>query len=501
MAITFSRTQSVTFPDSTKFLRHLAADDTHLYSVYYTSFGNPRTAKIIKIKKSDGSIVGTPIDNPSNFSDFEGAVVVGDYLWVLMEDNSRTPIHTMMRITKDTFTGFDGAAHNIRLLQSAGRNWQSSASVDSIAHNSKTNEFLVCQRGGSTASFFRFSDSTGILVSTSGVDFPNSFRRLIRGFTEVVDQFYVYIGSGNDVGVLDSAYALVETLNPSQLDVSGVSDFGMAKSGRELVFQDDDSGSGGKYHIFTLPIALTAPLKMPTPTFKISGDPDGANDIIFTLTAPNDGGSAILRYEYDIDGDDVWRTTGSNTLSFMLTDVAAGTKAYRFRAVNSVGPGLPSDAVSITISGVPQPPPVDPVIPPVIPTPIERRGQQLFLDHKGAVGLDLVSRETISTIDTVKKTNFKALLNKSQESDNILDFQGISGFPGLLDISGVTQALVIPYNIITDAEVGDVIFCSSGSVPTAIPNEYYRIDAITGVLFTQEDIHVQAFVCTVFTRS
>ena len=83
----------------------------------------------------------------------------------------------------------------------------------------------------------------------------------------------------------------------------------------------------------------------------------GDDQLTIVFTAPTDnGGHAILRYEYTIDGGDNWVSIGLVT-SYILTGLTNGT-AYtlQVRAVNPVGPSVATSAVTETpfaLPGVP----------------------------------------------------------------------------------------------------------------------------------------------------
>ena len=70
-----------------------------------------------------------------------------------------------------------------------------------------------------------------------------------------------------------------------------------------------------------------------------------------------DGGSPITHYEYSSDGGTTWRSTGSTDRSYQATQTSAATPAdlengtaysWRVRAVNAIGAGAASPAVSAT---------------------------------------------------------------------------------------------------------------------------------------------------------
>ena len=84
---------------------------------------------------------------------------------------------------------------------------------------------------------------------------------------------------------------------------------------------------------------------------------DGSASIAFTLGADN--GAAITNIEYSTDDGATWRTRlGPATSPLAITGLTNGT-AYqvKLRAINSVGNGTPSSAVSVTPAAAPAPTP------------------------------------------------------------------------------------------------------------------------------------------------
>ena len=103
------------------------------------------------------------------------------------------------------------------------------------------------------------------------------------------------------------------------------------------------------------------------PTGLVATPGDGSASIAFTLGADN--GAAITNLDYSIDDGATWRTRlGPATSPLAITGLTNGT-AYqvKLRAINSVGNGTPSSAVSVTPAAAPTPTP-DPTPTPT-PTP------------------------------------------------------------------------------------------------------------------------------------
>ncbi|MBN9606390.1 MAG: fibronectin type III domain-containing protein [Actinomycetales bacterium] len=73
-----------------------------------------------------------------------------------------------------------------------------------------------------------------------------------------------------------------------------------------------------------------------------------------SFTAASNGGSVITEYQYSLDDGDTWTTTGTLRTSFVIDGLSNGT-AYpvRVRAVNAIGDGAASAAVTGTPVGLP----------------------------------------------------------------------------------------------------------------------------------------------------
>jgi hypothetical protein len=77
----------------------------------------------------------------------------------------------------------------------------------------------------------------------------------------------------------------------------------------------------------------------------------GDGEVALNWTAPaSDGGSAIIRYEFTRNSGATWTTTGSGMSTYYLcTGLNNGTNyTFQVRAVNSVGAGISTGAVSAT---------------------------------------------------------------------------------------------------------------------------------------------------------
>lgn len=93
-----------------------------------------------------------------------------------------------------------------------------------------------------------------------------------------------------------------------------------------------------------VPSGISAP---PGPPMLPHATP-GNGRATLTFTVPADRGSAITDYEYSVDGG-TWTSAGSAAVPVTVPGLVNDTAvSLRVRAVNGNGPGLPSDAVSVT---------------------------------------------------------------------------------------------------------------------------------------------------------
>ena len=85
----------------------------------------------------------------------------------------------------------------------------------------------------------------------------------------------------------------------------------------------------------------------------------GSGQATITFTAGSDGGSSILRYEYELDDSNSWVSAGVVASPVTVTGLTNGTTySVKIRAVNAAGAGTESAAVSVTpeVDGLPTQP-------------------------------------------------------------------------------------------------------------------------------------------------
>ena len=117
----------------------------------------------------------------------------------------------------------------------------------------------------------------------------------------------------------------------------------------EVTLRIADSDDSGVYRDYVIDIQVSADATAPGQVTGLTATP-GAAQVVLSWTAPDSGGSPILRYEYSSDNGTRWRTTGGTTTSYTATLtsysallVIGNTYFWRVRAVNAVGNGTASD--------------------------------------------------------------------------------------------------------------------------------------------------------------
>jgi len=85
----------------------------------------------------------------------------------------------------------------------------------------------------------------------------------------------------------------------------------------------------------------------------------GSGQVVVNFTAGSDGGSTILRYEYELDDSDSWISAGVAASPVTVTGLTNGTTySIKIRAVNAAGDGAESAATTATpdVDGLPTQP-------------------------------------------------------------------------------------------------------------------------------------------------
>ena len=112
----------------------------------------------------------------------------------------------------------------------------------------------------------------------------------------------------------------------------------------------NDAGNGAESE----PISAT-PTTVPSAPLNLEGVRGNA-EVTLSWDAPDDGGSAIERYEYKVDSGE-WVSTEGTTTTYTVTGLTNGdTYEFRVRAVNDAGNGAESEPISATPTTVPSAP-------------------------------------------------------------------------------------------------------------------------------------------------
>jgi titin len=106
--------------------------------------------------------------------------------------------------------------------------------------------------------------------------------------------------------------------------------------------------------------APSEPIIPATPTAPdIERIDPGIEGLSVKFSAGGDNGHRIVGYDYSLDDGETWvpRSQSVTTSPLTVSDLAAGsTHVVRIRAVNAVGVGVPSDAVTASVANAPGPP-------------------------------------------------------------------------------------------------------------------------------------------------
>ena len=114
------------------------------------------------------------------------------------------------------------------------------------------------------------------------------------------------------------------------------------------------SGYGSVTTADDVTVSITDPATVPGPPRNLTATP-GDGQVSLNWTEPaSDGGSPIIRYDYQVD-DEQWVPTGGTATSHVVRNLVNGTSyTFRVRAVNSVSEDSPSsESVSASDSATP----------------------------------------------------------------------------------------------------------------------------------------------------
>ena len=141
---------------------------------------------------------------------------------------------------------------------------------------------------------------------------------------------------------------------------SNVTITGEAAGSATVTVTATDSASASA--TLTIQVTVMALLGKPSAPRSLTATADGQTEIDLSWTAPSDdGGSAITGYSIWVSSDgadfsELVANTGSSSTSYTHTGLSAGsTRHYWVMAINSVGIGRESNAVSATTDSAPAP--------------------------------------------------------------------------------------------------------------------------------------------------
>jgi biotin carboxyl carrier protein len=200
-------------------------------------------------------------------------------------------------------------------------------------------------------------------ASLAGVTIPNNVTSVGNYAFRGTGLTSVTIGSGVTTlgfGAFGSATNLASVRFLGNAPTAS-SAFTLVALGAKAYRTSNLTGYGANGSLFDGLIVSEPPATPDAPTSLVATPGDGSVTIAFTAGADNS--SAITNYEYSTDNGASWtaRSPAATTSPIAISGLTNGT-AYnvRLRAVNNVGAGAESSAVSVT--------PVDPTPPPT-PTP------------------------------------------------------------------------------------------------------------------------------------
>ena len=206
-----------------------------------------------------------------------------------------------------------------------------------------------------------------IFGTTGGLVALQGFGRPYDNFLDVTNSFWDTQTSGRSSTADDKGTGLTTSQMKSYTTY--------ANAGWTIVNGWAASGTWGICDGSTYPFLLSEYSSSPctaapaAPTGLVATPGDGSASIAFTLGADN--GAAITNIEYSIDDGATWRTRlGPATSPVVISGLTNGTTyQVKLRAINSVGDGTPSSAVSVTPAAAPTPTPDPTPTPTPTPTP------------------------------------------------------------------------------------------------------------------------------------
>lgn len=248
----------------------------------------------------------------------------------------------------------------------------------------QSNETIPAFAGIADKTTLNFTTAASPLLDDSrSIDevFGNNGCIISKYFSSGEQSAWVYLNTGNsilydsDAGYWDTGskkqsgspideYVIAECLGTQGENIAGLvqkgadaSSFGEQEyMGFAFTLLKESGGLGvglHEYFVGSAPATVTTP-SVPTNFSAIGGN--GEISVSFASPVSN-GGASISDYQYEIDGNETWMSVGTTTSPFVITGLDVGESyAVKLRAVNSIGYGLATDAVTSTTLSKPTAP-------------------------------------------------------------------------------------------------------------------------------------------------
>jgi outer membrane protein OmpA-like peptidoglycan-associated protein len=208
------------------------------------------------------------------------------------------------------------------------------------------------------------------------------------------------------------------TVPATSCNVSGLS------NGTSYTFAATATNTGGTSGSSVSSAAVTPSTVPGAPT--IGSITAGDQQLSVPFTAPgSNGGASITNYKYSIDNGSSWTSAGSTSSPGVITGLTNGSSySVKLRAVNSIGDGTASTAVSATpLALQPQSPsysaPSTPTAPTPPPSSVESLKVVQALGNKGSVLKVMLEQQKDATVGTTVIVKIFNLLGQKIQELNV----------------------------------------------------------------------------------